>query len=53
MTDLNAQGKLFDWGAIELPVLFDKPSTYSDSHSWAIQNNVGKSPTHEKHAAVL
>ena len=53
MTDLHAQGKLFDWGAIELPVLFDKPCTYSDSHSWAIPNNVGKTVTPEKHAAVL
>jgi len=53
MTDLKAQGKLFDWGAIELPVLFDKPCTYSDSHSFAIPNNVGKPATPEKHAAVL
>jgi multiple sugar transport system substrate-binding protein len=53
MSDLHAQGKLFDWGAIELPVLFDKACTYSDSHSWAIPNNVGKTVTPEKHAAVL
>lgn len=53
MTDLHAQGKLFEWGAIELPVLFDKPCTYSDSHSWAIPNNVGKTVSPEKHAAVL
>ncbi len=53
MTDLNKQGKLFNWGAIELPVLFDKPCTYSDSHSFAIPNNVGKPATPEKHAAVL
>jgi multiple sugar transport system substrate-binding protein len=53
MTDLAAQGKLFNWGAIELPVLFDKPCTYSDSHSFAIPNNAGKPQTAEKHAAVL
>ena len=53
MTDLNAAGKLFNWGAIEIPVLFDKPCTYSDSHSFAIPNNVGKPATAEKHAAVL
>ena len=53
MTDLQAQGKLFNWGAIELPVLFDKPCTYSDSHTFAIPNNKGKPQTPEKHAAVL
>lgn len=53
MTDLHAQGKLFEWGAIELPVFFDQPCTYSDSHTFAIPNNVGKTVTPEKHAAVL
>ncbi len=54
MTDLASQGKLgFEWGAIELPVFFDKPCTYSDSHSFAIPNNVGNEQTAEKHAAVL
>ncbi len=53
MTDLNKAGKLFNWGAIELPVLFDQPCTYSDSHSFAIPNNVGNPQTPEKHAAVL
>jgi len=53
MTDLEAQGKLFNWGAIELPVLFDRPCTYADSHAFAIPNNAGKTPTPEKKAAVL
>ncbi|OYU19984.1 MAG: ABC transporter substrate-binding protein [Rhodobacteraceae bacterium PARR1] len=53
MVDLQSQGKLFNWGAIELPVLFDKPCTYADSHSFAIPNNAGKPATPEKHAAVL
>ena len=53
MSDLKEQGKLFNWGAIELPVFFDKPCTYSDSHSFAIPNNAGKPATPEKHAAVL
>jgi multiple sugar transport system substrate-binding protein len=53
MTDLEKQGKLFNWGAIELPVLFDHACTYADSHSFAIPNNVGKPQTPEKHAAVL
>jgi multiple sugar transport system substrate-binding protein len=53
-TDLKASGKLgFEWGAIELPVFFDKPCTYSDSHAFAIPNNQGKPATPEKHAAVL
>jgi multiple sugar transport system substrate-binding protein len=53
-TDLATQGKLgFEWGAIELPVFFDKPCTYSDSHAFAIPNNVGKPMTPEKRAAVL
>lgn len=53
MTDLQAQGKLFNWGAIELPVMFNHACTYADSHSFAIPNNVGKTVTPEKHAAVL
>ena len=53
MVDLEKQGKLFNWGAIELPVLFDHACTYADSHSFAIPNNVGKPATPEKHAAVL
>jgi multiple sugar transport system substrate-binding protein len=53
MTDLNAQGKLFNWGAVELPVIFDHPSTYADSHSFAIPANQGKEMTAEKRAAVL
>ena len=53
MDDLNKQGKLFNWGAIEIPALFNHPCTYSDSHSFAIPNNVDKPATPEKHAAVL
>ncbi len=53
MDDLNKQGKLFNWGAIEIPALFNHPCTYEDSHSFAIPNNVGKPATPEKHAAVL
>lgn len=53
MADLEAQGKLFNWGAIELPVFFDRPCTYADSHAFAIPNNVGKTVSPEKHAAVL
>jgi multiple sugar transport system substrate-binding protein len=53
MTDLNKKGKLFNWGAIELPQLFDKHCTYADSHSFAIPANKGKEMTAEKRAAVL
>jgi len=53
MTDLNAQGKLFNWGAVELPVIFDMPSTYADSHAFALPLNQGKDMTPEKRAAVL
>ena len=53
MTDLNAQGKLFNWGAVELPVIFNHPATYADSHTFAIPANKGKDMTPEKRAAVL
>ena len=52
-TDLKAKGELFNWGAIELPVFFDHPATWADSHSFAIPNNVGHPMTPEKKAAVL
>lgn len=53
MDDLFKQGKLFNWGAIEIPALFNHPCTYSDSHTFAIPNNAGKEVSAEKHAAVL
>ena len=53
MTDLKAKGELFNWGAIPLPTFFAHPATWSDSHSFAIPNNVGKPMTPEKKAAVL
>jgi multiple sugar transport system substrate-binding protein len=52
MTDLHAKGELFEWGAIELPVWFDKPCTYADSHAFAVPNNSGDPMTPEKRAAV-
>ena len=53
-TDLADRGELgFEWGAIELPVFFDEACTYSDSHAFAIPNNVGKEMTPEKRAAVM
>ncbi len=53
MTDLHAAGKLFEWGAIELPVMFAHPSTYADSHTFAIPANQGTDMSPEKRAAVL
>ena len=53
MTDLHKDGKLFEWGAVELPVIFDHASTYADSHSFAIPANKSKQMTPEKRAAVL
>jgi len=53
MTDLHAQGNLFEWGAVELPVIFDHPSTYADSHAFAIPANKGREMTDAKHDAVL
>ncbi|WEZ82347.1 extracellular solute-binding protein [Rhizobium sp. 32-5/1] len=53
MVDLQKQGKLFEWGAVELPVLFNHASTYADSHAFAIPANKGKEMTAEKRAAVL
>ena len=53
MVDLAAKGELFDWGAIRIPVLFDKPATWADSHAFAIPNDAKKPITPEKLAAVL
>ena len=51
MTDLHAGGKLFEWGAVELPVIFDHPATYSDSHVFAIPAGSSQDPA--KRDAVL
>jgi multiple sugar transport system substrate-binding protein len=53
MTDLADQGKLFEWGAVEIPVIFDQPCTYADSHTFAIPKNQGEEMTAEKRDAVL
>jgi multiple sugar transport system substrate-binding protein len=53
MTDLADQDKLFEWGAVEIPVIFDQPCTYADSHSFAIPKNQGEEMTAEKRDAVL
>jgi multiple sugar transport system substrate-binding protein len=53
MTDLADQDKLFEWGAVEIPVIFDQPCTYADSHTFAIPKNQGEEMTAEKRDAVL
>jgi multiple sugar transport system substrate-binding protein len=52
-TDLAAKGDMFEWGAVQLPVIFDQPAAWSDSHAFVIPANAGKEQTPEKHAAVL
>lgn len=59
MTDLAAEGELFDWGAMALPAFFDgghaegqRSPTWADAHTLAIPN--GPEPmSAEKLAAVL
>ena len=41
MVDLAKKGQLFDWGAIQIPVLFYQPATWADSHSFAIPDRKG------------
>jgi multiple sugar transport system substrate-binding protein len=53
MVDLAAKGELFDWGAVRVPVWFDQPATWADSHAFAIPNSEAKPITPEKLAAVL
>ena len=53
MVDLEKQGKLFPWGAVRLPVLYNHPATWADSHAFAIPNNANKKPTPEKVKATL
>lgn len=53
-TDLAKQDKLgFEWGAVRLPVLYNHPATWADSHSFAVPNNKGKEISPEKLKAVL
>jgi multiple sugar transport system substrate-binding protein len=53
MIDLAKKGKLFDWGAIQIPVLFDKPATWADSHAFAIPDRKGNPVPPEKRKLVL
>jgi multiple sugar transport system substrate-binding protein len=53
MVDLAKKGQLFDWGAIQIPVLYDQPATWADSHSFAIPDRKGNPVSPEKRKAVL
>jgi multiple sugar transport system substrate-binding protein len=53
MTDAHKEGKLFEWGAVELPVIFDHASTYAGSHAFALPANKGKEMSEAKRKAVL
>jgi multiple sugar transport system substrate-binding protein len=53
MVDLAKAGKLFDWGAIPIPVLFDKQATWADSHAFAIPDRKGNPVSPEKRKIVL
>ena len=53
MVDLAKAGKLFDWGVMQIPVFFDKPATWADSHSFAIPDRKGNPLSPEKRKVVL
>lgn len=53
MVDLAAKGELFEWGAVRIPIWFDQPATWADSHAFAIPNDARNPITDEKLAAVL
>ena len=51
--DLHTKGELFEWGAVELPTLFETKAAWSDSHAFVIPANAGKENDPEKRAAVM
>ena len=53
MVDLAKKGALFDWGAIQIPVLYDHPATWADSHSFAIPDRKGNPVDAAKRKEVL
>jgi multiple sugar transport system substrate-binding protein len=53
MVDLHKQGKLFEWGAIQIPTLYAHPATWADSHAFAIPNRQGNLVPPAKRAVVL
>ena len=53
MVDLAKNGKLFDWGAIQIPVIFDHAATWADLHSFAIPDRKGNPVDPAKRKLVL
>jgi multiple sugar transport system substrate-binding protein len=53
MVDLQKNGKLFDWGAIQIPVFYDHAATWADSHSFAIPDRKGNPLSADKRKEVL
>ena len=54
MVDLAKQNRLgFEWGAIQIPVLFDHAATWADSHAFAIPNRKGNPVPPDKLKAAL
>ncbi|HLW89894.1 MAG TPA: ABC transporter substrate-binding protein [Roseiarcus sp.] len=54
MVDLAKNGKLgFEFGAIQIPTLFDHPATWADSHSFAIPERKGNPVPKEKVEAIM
>jgi multiple sugar transport system substrate-binding protein len=53
MVDLAKKGQLFDWGAIQIPTLYDHPATWADSHSFAIPDRKGNPVDPAKRKLVL
>lgn len=53
MVDLHAKGELFEWGAVELPTLFEHKAAWSDSHAFVLPANAGKDADADKRAAVM
>src|SRR5271154_2991781 len=53
MVDLAKNGKLFDRGAIQIPVIFDHAATWADSHSFAIPDRKGNPVDPAKRKVVL
>ena len=53
MVDLAKKGQLFDWGAVQIPVLYDHPATWANSHSFAIPDRKGNPVDAAKRKEVL
>ena len=54
MVDLAKQNKLgFEWGAIQIPTLFEHQATWADSHAFAIPARKGNPIAPDKLKAVL